>query len=54
MPEFTYVGEDGRTYPSIGLEVEPGAVYELSEAPDHRFVQSEPDVKPKPKKNEQE
>ena len=39
MPQFTYVGDAPRLYPSLSLEVEPGQVVELDANPDlARFV----------------
>lgn len=39
MPLFTYAGEAGRYYPTIGLTPEPDVAYALDEAPDSRFVE---------------
>lgn len=33
MPHFKYVGDDARVYPDLSLEVTPGEVVELDEAP---------------------
>jgi hypothetical protein len=33
MPSFKYTGDDARYYPTLGLEVTPGAVADLAEAP---------------------
>jgi len=42
MPNFKYTAEDGRYYPSLGLEVEPGMVVERENAPaeDGRWIES--------------
>lgn len=44
MSLFTYAGEPGRYYPTLGLAPEPDATYELEAAPDARFVASDADA----------
>lgn len=34
MPQFKYVGEGPRVYPSLSLEVEPGDLVDLKKNPD--------------------
>lgn len=33
MPSFTYTGDEGRYYPTLGLTPEPGQAYELDGDP---------------------
>lgn len=33
MPQFTYVGDDGRYYPDLGVTANAGDVVEFDEAP---------------------
>ena len=46
MPSFRYVGDDGRVFPHVSLEVEPGDVVERDENPNPRYF--EPVTAPKP------
>jgi hypothetical protein len=38
VPKFTYAGDEPRYYPALGLDVAPGDVVDLDEAPDDRFA----------------
>lgn len=49
MPDYVYTGDEPRTYPSLGLEVEPGGTYSLSDVPDHRFTEQTDKPKKSPK-----
>ena len=39
MPSFRYVGDDGRVFPHVSLEVEPGDVVECDENPNPRYFE---------------
>ena len=46
MPTYTYTGDDGRYFPTLGLEAEPGGEYELDRNPDPLWF-TPPDPEPK-------
>jgi hypothetical protein len=47
MPTYTYTGDEGRYYPSLGLAPEPGQEYELDRNPgDGRFDPPDPEPVP--------
>lgn len=44
MPTYTYTGDPGRYYPTLGLKPEPDGQYELKRNPDpDRFTPPDPD-----------
>lgn len=49
MPEYKHTGTDHRTFPDLGLEVDPGEVVELDSNPDPAFF-AEIEDKPAPKR----
>lgn len=49
MPTYTYTGDEGRYYPSLGLAPEPGQDYELDRNPaDGRWTPDDPEPEPEP------
>jgi hypothetical protein len=49
MPTYTYEGDEGRYYSTLGLEPEPGASHELERNPgDGRWSPPDPEPEPEP------
>jgi hypothetical protein len=49
VPTYTYEGDEGRYYSTLGLEPEPGSSHELERNPgDGRWSPPDPDPEPEP------
>lgn len=49
MPAYTYTGDEGRYYPTLGLTPDPGGLYELAANPgDGRWTPPDPLPEPEP------